>query len=832
MCLIKNNKYLNIIIIAVHNYKKNWYYSYSGDFVFQFSKNKNTSMGFISYLIKIINMKCDFFLIILGLAFINILHAQETNKTDYTKFVDPFIGTQGSGSTFPGATYPFGMVKLGPDCDDLGSTMGYSHRGKVKGFSHIHVSGLGGGPKYGNILLYPFAGNVQVSNYGSDRGKESAHAGYFSVELTQGNIFAELTCTQKTGIHKYTFSNPGNCGILVDAGSFLIKRMKEQSSGFEKQELVGSEIEIISDTEITGYNRIRGGWNIGGPFSVYFYALFDTPAESFGTWKSEIKHIGNKAEFDSGDPVGAWFCFTNKSKKIIQVRVGISFISPGKARENCLTETAGLSFDQAIEKSKNEWNKYLQRVVIESDDEIEKVKFYTALYHTMLQPTDRTDENPNWFNKVPYFDDFYCIWDTYRTNHPLIGLIAPEKQSQMVNSLIDIYEHEGYMPDARSGNYNGRTQGGSNCDMVVAEAILKDFKGIDYEKAWEAMVKDAEVPPGGDERKEGRGGLVDYNTIGYVSTNFERAGSRTVEYSANDWAIAQCALKLGKKPEYEKYRKRAANWENLWKPIEHEGAKGFIMPRKANGEWDENYAEPSWKYYTEVPQYEIGLIPHNQLPDKFLDRKKFTTLKSGSWPNFFYESQSWEYSLYVPHDVKQLINKCGGRDAFISRLDTFFAKNYYNITNEPGFLTPCLYIYAGRPDKTALLVNKLLKKYYSEKPDGIPGNDDSGALSSWYVFHNLGFFPNAGQDVYLITTPHFKKVSISLGEGNKLMIMAENLTNENIYIISAELNRKPLNKAWFKHSDIKSGGVLKLIMSDKPSDWGTINLPPSRSDSE
>jgi putative alpha-1,2-mannosidase len=427
---------------------------------------------------------------------------------------------------------------------------------------------------------------------------------------------------------------------------------------------------------------------------------------------------------------------------------------------------------------------------------------------------------------MPYYDDFFAIWDTYRTNQPLLSIIAPEKESQIVNSLIDIYEHEGYMPDARSGNSSGRTQGGSNCDMIVADAILKDLKGIDYEKAFEAMLKDAEVPPGGNERKEGRGGLTDYKTIGYVSTDFERAGNRTVEYSANDWAIAQCALKLGKKAEYEKYSKRAANWENLWKPIESEGAKGFIMPRKSNGEWDETYTEPTLDY---APN-KLGIIPFNEIPEKERIQEKFTVLKGGTWFNFFYESQSWEYSLYVPQDVKQLINKCGGRDAFISRLDTFFRKNYYNIANEPGFLTPCLYIYAGRPDKTAVLVNNLLKKYYSEKPNGITGNDDSGAMSSWYVFHNIGFFPNAGQDVYLITTPHFNKVTINLENGEILMVLAENLSDKNIFIKSAELNGKPLNQAWFKHSDIKNGGTLKLQMGDKPSDWGTINLPPSRSD--
>ena len=773
-------------------------------------------------------MKGSFIIILCSLIFIDIVNAQSKSKTDHTKYVDPFIGTQGGGNTFPGVAYPFGMVKLGPDCDDLSSTMGYSHKGKIRGFSNVHLSGAGGGPKYGNILLYPFVGEVNVLEYGSDRGEENAEVGYFSVELIQSNILAELTCTHKTGIQKYTFSNKGPWGILIDAGSFLGK----QTCCFERQELVGSEIEILSDTEIVGYNRIRGGWNIGGPFSVYFYAIFDTPAESCGTWKSGIKHQGSKSEFDTGEPVGAWFSFTNKNKNTIQVKVGISFISIGKAKENCRTESTGLSFNEAVEKVKAEWNDYLGRVDVESNDETEKVKLYTALYHTMMQPTDRTGENPMWFNDRPYFDDFFCIWDTYRTNHPLLGLIAPEKEIQIVNSLIDIFEHDGYMPDARSGNHNGRTQSGSNCDMVIAEAILKDFKGIDYEKAWEAMVKNAEVPPGSDERKEGRGGLADYNRIGYVSTNYERAGSRTVEYSANDWAIAQCALKLGKRTDYEKYRRRAANWENLWKPVEFKGAKGFIMPRRADGEWDETYSEPTWQYYTEVAPYKIGLIPYNQIPTKYMNSERFDVLTSGSWPNFFYESHSWEYSLYVPHDVKQLINKCGGQDAFISRLDTFFINNYYHIANEPGFLTPCLYIYAGRHDKTVLLVNSLLKKYYSEKANGIPGNDDSGAMSSWYVFHSIGIFPNAGQDLYLITTPHFKKVTLSLGEEGRLLVLAENLSNKNVFIISAELNGKPLDQAWFKHSDIKKGGTLKLKMSDKPSDWGKNILPPSRSDSE
>jgi len=759
------------------------------------------------------------------LLFLTHLYGQK--NTDYTQYVDPFIGTAAGGNTFPAASYPFGMVKLGPDCG-TSNNAGYNSEGEISGFSHVHLSGAGGSPKYGNILMYPFEGEVQIKGYGSNRKNEKANVGYFSVELSNSNIQAELTSTAKSGLHRYTFSSAGDCGILVDCGHILGTNW----CCFESQELVGSEVKILSETEIAGYNRVRGGWNIGGAYTVYFYALFDTPASSFGTWKANEKHLTNKVEFDSGEPVGAWFKYENKDKKVIQVRVGISFISEEKAKQNCINEAGKLTFEEAVEKAKEEWNGYLSRISVESTNEVEKTKFYTALYHTMLQPTDRTGENPLWTNNIPYYDDFFAIWDTYRTNGPLMSLIAPGREAQIVNSLIDMYEHEGYMPDARSGNSTGRTQGGSNCDMLVAEAILKGLKGVDYERAWKAMVKNAEVDPGGDSRKYGRGGLNDYKALGYVSTNFERAGTRTVEYAANDWAIALCALKLGKTNDYKKYYKRAGNWENLWKPIESFGATGFIMPRKANGDWDEDYREPTIDYFTGnvVPPQEIGVVtPANNVPEEYLEKKKFTPHTDGTWVNFFYESTSWEYSLYVPQDVSRLIAKSGGTDQFISRLDTFFTKGYFNIANEPGFFAPYLYIYAGRYDKSVKLLDGLLGKYYTDKTDGIPGNDDSGAMSSWYVFNKIGVFPNAGQDVYLITTPHFNKISLKVSDSRIFTIKAENLSSKNIYIESAELNGETLNQPWLRHSDIKKGGILVLKMTDKPGIWGTENLPPSRS---
>ncbi|HUX58901.1 MAG TPA: glycoside hydrolase family 92 protein, partial [Bacteroidales bacterium] len=314
---------------------------------------------------------------------------------------------------------------------------------------------------------------------------------------------------------------------------------------------------------------------------------------------------------------------------------------------------------------------------------------------------------------------------------------------------------------------------------------------------------------GGDERKEGRGGLTDYKTLGFVSNDYERAGSRTVEYANNDYAVSVVAKSLGKMDLYKKYRRRASNWENLWNSkIESLGAKGFIWPRFKDKTWE--------------------------------SQNNFTTLKAGSWPDFFYESNSWELSFYVPQDVKKLIEKCGGVEAFDSRLDTFFTHSVKNkdaqlglfqVANEPGFLVPNLYNYINKPDKSAALVRKILAKFYNTSRSGIPGNDDSGSMSSWFIFQALGFYPNTGQDVYLVSSPIFKEVTIHLENGNNLFIKAQDASPENIYIQSATLNGKPLNQCWFKHTEIMNGGTLSFIMGNKPSGWSSSGqLPPSISD--
>ena len=717
-------------------------------------------------------------------------------QSNLTQFVDPFIGTENGGNVFLGAAVPFGMVKLGPDCGNNDNNSGYYRNQDINGFSHTHVSGTGGGAKYGNILLMPTTGNLQISQTASPRMDEIAQAGYYSALLTRYQVKAELTATHSVGFHRYTFPEGSSKHILLDAGHFL----EFGKDWGESQEFVGSEVRITSKREIEGYSRIRGGWNKGGAYTVYFYAVFDQPSTETGTWENAKLQKGVQFTADKGEKTGAYLTFSEGTGKTVQVKVGISFISVGKAKLNVEAEIPGWDFDMVRKQADKSWNGQLEKIKVDGGGEDYKKMLYTALYHSMLMPTKRTGENPLWKSGEPYYDDLYAIWDTYRTTHPLLTIISPEIQVDMVRSMVDIYRQEGYMPDARSGNITGRTQGGSNSDIVIADAFVKGLKGIDYETALQAMIKNAEVPPGGNEQKEGRGGIPDYNSLGYVSTDYERAGTRTVEYAACDYAIATVAKGLGKIDLYDKYIKRSSNWKNLWRPVASFGAKGFIWPRKKDGTWDEH----------------------------------FNVLQTGSWNDFFYESQSWELSLYVPHDVSGLIKMSGGPKAFESRLDSFFIKSkpnvqgwmdFYNVNNEPGFLTPMLYHYIGKPEKSNAQIRQIIAKYFSPSRDGLPGNDDSGAMSSWLALQLMGFYPVAGQDLYLITAPYFKQIIVSIGNGKRFTIIARNLNTKNKFVQSAKLNGQTMDRSWFTHAEIINGGTLELNMGERPSGWGIANLP-------
>ncbi|MDE5585008.1 MAG: glycoside hydrolase family 92 protein, partial [Muribaculaceae bacterium] len=341
-----------------------------------------------------------------------------------------------------------------------------------------------------------------------------------------------------------------------------------------------------------------------------------------------------------------------------------------------------------------------------------------------------------------------------------------------------------------------------------ADACVKGIPGIDYEAALEAMLHDATVPPGGNEEAEGRGGLHEYLTLGYIPHGIARAGNRTVEYSLCDFAIAQVANRLGKHDIAERYMKQSESWKNLWcSDYEHDGAKGFIMPRDAEGNWLDSIhfghskrEHPTFRYTPltfEGPWYKPW------------------------WDMFFYEASAWEYSLSIPHDVPGLIEKCGGPYAFEKRLDTFFEKDYFNVNNEPSFLSPCLYHWIGRPDRSGETIMEIIAKNYNDSPSGLPGNDDSGAMSSWLIFNMAGIYPNAGHDYYLIHTPLLKSTTFRLPDGKTFTVKAEGLSDKNHHITEAYLNGSPYPYSTLRHSDLVAGGELKLIMGKKPGDWGS-----------
>jgi predicted alpha-1,2-mannosidase len=712
---------------------------------------------------------------------------------DYTHNVDPFIGVDWGGNTFVGSAIPYGLVKVGPDMktfDGRRSGFGYSSNGVILGFSHLHLSGAQG--KYGNILVAPVTGPLDLNDIKTPRTDEVAKVGYYAANLTRYQVKAELTSSRRVGFHRYTFPASQQSHVTINVASAL-----GLGTGWEDQTFLGAEIHLPSNHEAQGVARFSGGWNRGGEYRVFYYMVLDTPAAATQTWTGNTLSPSTDATVGAGTPIGASFDFITKANQPIQAKVGISFISAEQAKQNVQQEVPAWNFAAVRNAATALWNAELAKLTLSGESASQRRQLYTAMYHIMLMPTDRTGENPGWQSTEPYYDDYYCIWDTYRTSSPLLTLISPDRQRDIIRSLVDIYRHTGYMPDARSGNDNGRTQGGSNANVVIADAYVKGLKGIDYDTAFAAMVHDTEVPPA-DPQKEGRGGLKDYNEKGYVTLADERSGSRTAEYSYDDFAISEVACGLGKTQEAALYASRVHNFEHLWdKDMTVEGFKGFMRPRNPDGTW--------------APPYLVV---------------------RGTWPDFFYEGDIWTYSIYAPQDMRRLIEMAGGDEMFVHRLDNIFLRRHFDVTNEPGFLIPVLYNYAGRPDKTADIVHLLLEKAFMDNRAGIPGNDDSGAMSSWLIFSTIGIFPVAGQDVYLISTPSIPEASLALGNGKKLRIVAKNLDADglNRYVQSATLNGVDLPTSWFRHPQIKDGATLILTMGSAPSSWGKTMPPPSMSD--
>lgn len=726
--------------------------------------------------------------IILVLSLFATAFAQNQPK-DYTRYVNPFIGTGGHGHTFPGATVPFGMVQLSPDTreDNWDGSSGYHYSDKVIwGFSHTHLSGTGI-PDYCDILFAPTIGEPEFFARSSDVGEngyastfdhknEKAEAGFYSVKLDEGNILAEMTATARVGFHRYTFPATSEANLIIDLK--------------HRDKVLDSELRIVGNNRIEGFRR-SSSW--AKDQIVYFAAEFSQPFTDYGI--STEPNQTEKIEKAKGNDIKAFLRFD--VNKPLLVKVAISPVGISGARRNLQAEIPHWNFEKVRADAKNLWNKELSKIEVSGGSEDQMTIFYTALYHTMIAPNLYQDFDKSYLGldkKVHTATDFtnytvFSLWDTFRGAHPLYTIIDQKRTVDFINTFIKQYEQGGRLPVWELAANETDTMIGYHAVSVIADAMAKGIKGFDYEKAFEASKHSAEL---------NHYGLEAYKRRGYISMEDEQESvSKTLEYAYNDFCIAMMARILLKpkeinilKIDYANYLKRAQYYKNLY-----DKQTGFMRP-KQNGNW-------------------ISPFQPNEVTFHFT------------------EGNSWVYSFFVPHDVNGLIDLHGGKENFSKKLDELFTTEQkligreqpditgligqYAHGNEPSHHIAYLYNYAGEPWKTQGYVGKILNEFYKNAPDGLIGNEDCGQMSAWYILSAMGFYPvSPSIPLYDLGTPIFKEAKINLENGKSFSIKAVNVSERNIYVKSVKLNGKPLKDTFFKHEDLMKGGIIEFEMTKAP----------------
>lgn len=609
------------------------------------------------------------------------------------------------------------MVKLGPDVYFGGDAYsGSVPVGNFTGFSMMHESGTGGAPKYGVVSQMPVLGNITnpLADLNDTRAApDITSVGYFKASLGSG-IFCELSATSRAGFYQYTFPPDNVSNIVVDVSHVLPSYRGQGLS----QNYLGGNV-TTSDTHYEGYGDYNNGWNRAPDWRIYFCGYFDTPA-SVKTFVgqnengSTVVNYSNVPSVASTARLGAVFSFNSTT---ITSRVGISFISTSQACSNVNSQIPnGTTLSNLTTNAIQSWNEEVLSKVTTTETNLSNLQLlYSSIYFMHLLPSNRTGENPLWNSTEPYYDDTFTTWDLFRCTFALLHIFQPNMYEEYIRSLIDIFRFEGYMPDARSSNFNGATQGGSNSDNVLADAYIKGVRGaVNWTAGYEAMVKDAEVTPpnNNDPRdlssstKEGRGALPDWISLGYITPNYGRSVTRAIEYSVNDFSLYQVALGLGKAADANKYIARSRNWRNHWNPnATSVNFTGFVVPRTT-----------------------AGFVQQDPL-----------SCGGCYWGDAYYEALPWEYSMNAHHDINTLIALSGGPTTFVSRLETIFKpgintsgrsaafnNTIFNPGNEPSFATPYLYNYVGRQDLSVKQSRNIAKSYYAPTPGGLPGNSDAG----------------------------------------------------------------------------------------------------------
>lgn len=717
----------------------------------------------------------------------------EKELENLTQYVDQYIGTGDHGHVFMGANVPFGLVQLGPTQITQGWDWcsGYHYSDStILGFGHLHLSGTGIGD-LGDISFMPAVGEVKTKRgtlpdpesglYSFFSHKtENFKPGYYSVILDRFGIKAELTATQRTGLHKYTFPASDDAKIVIDLDAGI--GWDAPVEGYIVQE---------NETIVSGY-RFSKGW--AKDQKIYFTAEFSKPMKGFIVSDLEEVKEGNslKAKRTYGQVL-----FDTKDGEEVYVRVGLSPVSIENAKENLKAELPHWDFDKVVADADNAWNEQLNKIVVETDNLTDKKVFYTAMYHSMVAPSVFSDLNGDYRGsdgKVyndPTFMNYttLSLWDTYRAAHPLMTIIHPEKMKDMAATFINIYRQQGKLPVWHLHANETDCMVGNPGIPVLADMVLKGYN-VDGRAAFEAMKASALL----DER--GLDLLKEYGYIPYDKVKDHESVAKGLEYALADWAVAQVAQKLGETKDSEYFTERSKSYKK--------------------------YFDPKTKFVRGISS-----------TGKF--REPFNPFHSAHREDDYTEGNAWQYTWLVPHDVHGLVSLFGSEEAFVEKLDSLFVVEgdmgaeasadisgligMYAHGNEPSHQVIYMYPYVGQQWKTAEKAREIMTTLYHDAPAGLSGNEDVGQMSSWYIMSAMGFYQVApAGGIYVFGSPLMSKAAVNVGGGKTFEIIAHNNNPRNVYIQSVKLNGEPYTKTWIKHEDVMAGGVLEFEMGDKPSE--------------
>ena len=709
------------------------------------------------------------------------------SKTDYTQLVNPFIGTDFTGNTYPGAQAPFGMVQLSPDNGLAGwdRISGYFYPDStIAGFSHTHLSGTGAGDLY-DVLFMPVTlpykeaqGELGIHSKFSHQDEE-ASAGYYRVKLQDYNINVELTATPRCGVQRYTFPK---------AESMVILNLKKAMNW---DFTMDSQIEVVDSCNIRGY-RFSEGWARGQ--KLYFATRFSRPFKSMEMDEAEIKLKGEKV----GTSKIARFMFDTEEGEQVTIVTALSGVSMEGAVKNLDAEAPHNDFDKYLADAKADWNKQLQRIEVTGGNDDDRVNFYTALYHSMIAPTIYSDVDGQYYGpdkQVHQADGWvnystFSLWDTFRAAHPLFTYTEPERVGDMVQSFIAFYEQNGRLPVWNFWGSETDMMIGYHAVPVIVDAYMKGIGNFDAEKALEACIATSNIDEYRGIGSYKKNGYIPYNvTDKYNSENWSL--SRTLEYAFDDFCIAEMAQKMGKTDIANEYYKRSQNYRNVFNP-----ATGFMQPIDDKGVFQPNFN-----------------------PDEYTAH--------------ICESNAWHYFWSVQHDIKGLVSLTGGQEKFAAKLDSMFTYvpagneelpifstgmiGQYAHGNEPSHHVIYLYNKVRQPWKAQKYAAQVMHELYFNAPAGLCGNEDCGQMSAWYVFSAMGFYPvNPVSGEYEIGTPLFPEMRLNLSNGKTFTVLAPNVSRENIYIQSVKVNGQPYDKSYITHQQIVDGATVEFVMGNQP----------------